>query len=208
MIGNGDPYLELKGVPPSPIQVFAASNNLFYFDRSTVSTTPPSPPFYVQGGCTYSGGPFTSAFTYPAFQLWASNLYWRTDTMFGSYPQAFHAQLDPNKNTPTFPCSDNISSWTFYTFAGWQGLPPPPSLIPGEDAGSVVQNPGFNNAVYPFDDYSLPAGSPGEGFVVFDPTQAGRSDPVINPPAVAGTFVTATFNPVTVPCDATDACDF
>jgi hypothetical protein len=43
---------------------------------------------------------------------------------------------------------------------------------------SVSQNPGFNNPAYPTDDYSLPKGSPGVGFVVFDPTQAGRSNPV------------------------------
>ncbi len=64
-------------------------------------------------------------------------------------------------------------------------------------AKSVVQNPGFNNAAYPADDYSLPKGSPGVGFVVFDPSQAGRSNPVINPPAIPATFVTKPFNPAT-----------
>jgi hypothetical protein len=67
----------------------------------------------------------------------------------------------------------------------------------GEDVQSVVQNPGFNNPAYPADDYSLPKGSPGVGFVVFDPNQAGRSNPVINPPAVPATFPTKTFNPAT-----------
>ena len=51
--------------------------------------------------------------------------------------------------------------------------------------------------VYPIDDFSLPAGSPGIGFVVFDPTQAGRNNPVINPPAIPATFVTTTFDPTT-----------
>lgn len=33
----------------------------------------------------------------------------------------------------------------------------------------VVQNPGFNDPAYPADDYSFPKGSPGVGFVVFEP---------------------------------------
>jgi hypothetical protein len=208
-INDSNPYPYEIGPPivppvvPPLSRTFVASSNIFYFDRDYASS-PPSPPFTVQGGCTYSGGA-----KYSDYQLWESNIYWRIDGNFATDPDAFHVQTTASSN-PDFPCSENTALWQFYTFAGWQGVAPSPlpNLIPGEDVGSVVQNPGFNNAVYPFDDYSLPAGSPGEGFVVFDPTQAGRSDPVINPPAVAGTFVTATFNPVTVPCDATDACDF
>jgi hypothetical protein len=60
-----------------------------------------------------------------------------------------------------------------------------------------VQNPVFNNPVFPADDYTLPKGSPGVGFVVFDPSQGGRSNPLINPPAVPATFPTKTFNPAT-----------
>jgi hypothetical protein len=90
---------------------------------------------------------------------------------------------------PNGPCSDDRSTWTFYTFSGWQGI--------GEDLQSVVQNPGFANPAYPADDYSLSKGSPGIGFVVFDPNQAGRTNPVIKPPAVAATFPTKTFNPAT-----------
>jgi hypothetical protein len=73
--------------------------------------------------------------------------------------------------------------------AGWQGT--------SEDAQSVVQNPGFNNPAYPADDFTLPKGSPGVGFVVFDASQAGRSNAVIKPPAVAATFVTKAFNAAT-----------
>jgi hypothetical protein len=61
----------------------------------------------------------------------------------------------------------------------------------------VVQNPGFANPAYPADDYSLPKGSPGVGFVVFDPGQAGRSNPIIHPPAIPATFPTRLFNPAT-----------
>jgi len=46
--------------------------------------------------------------------------------------------------------TDDRSKWTFYTFAGWQGI--------GEDLQSVVQNPGFANPAYPADDFSLPKG--------------------------------------------------
>jgi len=81
------------------------------------------------------------------------------------------------------------SLWTFYSFSAWQGM--------NEDLGSVVQNPGFKNPNYPADDYSLPKGSPGVGFVVFDPTQAGRNNPMIQPPAVAAAFPTKVFNPAT-----------
>ncbi len=124
-----------------------------------------------------------------AFQQFSNNLYWRTDSGFGSDTQAFHVQ--PNAGPgPETPCSDVKTTWSFYTFAGWQ-------QTVGEDLQSVVQNPGFNNPVYPVDDYSLPKGSPGAGFVVFDPNQAGRSNAVIHPPAVPATFPTKLFNPAT-----------
>jgi hypothetical protein len=35
------------------------------------------------------------------------------------------------------------------------------------------------------------------GFVVFDASQAGRSSPIINPPAVPATFPTKLYNPAT-----------
>jgi hypothetical protein len=174
MLNAYDPY-SFTSVPPSPM-FFTASNNLFYFDRSSGS----NPASYVQGGCTYAG-----AVSYTNFQQWSSNLYWRTDGGFAADSQAFHVQQKEDAN-------DNCgapSLWTFFKFIGWQGL--------NEDPGSVVQNPQFNNPAYPADDYSLPKGSPGVGFVVFDPSQAGRSNPVIQPPAVGATFPTKLFNPAT-----------
>ncbi len=167
-----DPY-SFNTMPPQPM-FFTASNNLLYFDR----TAPES--FYVQGGCTYPG-----AIAYAAYQLFASNLYWRTDGAFASDPQAFHVQ----RSLDAQGACGNQKLWTLYTFAGWQGL--------GEDAQSMVQNPGFKNPAYPADDYTLPKGSPGVGFVVFDASQAGRSNPVIQPPAVPATFPTKTFNSAT-----------
>ncbi len=155
---------------------FTASNNIFYFDRSSSS----SPAFYVQGGCVWAG-----LIPYTSYQLWSSNVYWRTDAAFATDPQAFYVQQTQN----AMDSCGGQKQWTFFNFAGWQGL--------GEDAHSVVKNPAFKNPAYPADDYSLPQGSPGAGFVVFDPTQAGRSNPVINPPAVPATFPTKPFNPAT-----------
>jgi uncharacterized protein (TIGR03437 family) len=168
------------GVPAVVPEVFTISNNLFYFDRSNSST----PKFWVQGGCVYAGG---AAFT--QFQQWSSNLYWRTDGAFVTDPKAFEVQPSAGPG-PDAPCSGNTNNWNFYTFAQWQ-------QAVKEDAQSVIQNPGFANPGYPADDFSLPKGSPGVGFVVFDFTQAGRSKPVLNPPAIAATFMTKPFNPAT-----------
>ena len=161
------------GVPPVIPEVFVVTGNLFYFDRSNTS----SPKFFVQGGCLYAGG-----VAFPQFQQWSSNMYWRTDGSFASEAKAFAVQPNPGTG-PNAPCSGNTSNWDFYTFAQWQQKV-------GEDTQSVVQNPGFANPAYPADDYSLPKGSPGVG-------QAGRSNPVINPPAVAPSFPTKPFNPAT-----------
>jgi hypothetical protein len=174
MLNAYDPY-SFTAVPPSPL-FFVASNNLMYFDRNTSS----SPAFYVQGGCVWPG-----VEAYTAYQQWTENLYWRTDGAFASDSQAFHAQETQDASND---CGGQ-KTWTFLNLTSWQKL--------GEDAQSVVQNPGFNNPAFPADDYSLPKGSPGVGFVPFDPTQAGRTNPAINPPAVAATFPTMTYNPAT-----------
>jgi hypothetical protein len=78
---------------------------------------------------------------------------------------------------------------SFPTFAAWQSAT-------GEDAGSLIQDPGFAHPAYPDDDYNLKE-SPGVGFVVFDPNEAGRLNPVIPSPQVEATFPTAPFNPAT-----------
>lgn len=168
------------GVPAIVPQNAVIENNLMYFDRNFSS----SPSFMVQGGCLYAGG-----VAYPQFQQWTSNMYWRTDSAFASDPKAFAVQPDPGSGGNA-PCTGNTNKWTFYSFAQWQSQA-------GEDAHSLVQNPGFANPAYPNDNYSLPNGSPGIGFVVFDPTQAGRSNPVIMPPAVEAGFPVMNYNPAT-----------
>ncbi len=166
-----NPY-SFGATPPSSM-FFTASNNILYFDRKA------SDSFYAQGGCTYAGQAYT------AFEQWSSNMFWRTDGSFSSDSKGFHVQQA--RDTTNY-CGDK-TSWTYYSFAGWQAL--------GEDALSVVQNPGFNNPSYPSDDFSLPKGSPGVGFVVFDYTQAGRSNPILKPLPVAATFPTKSFNRAT-----------
>jgi uncharacterized protein (TIGR03437 family) len=180
MLSVTSPYQD--GVPSTPVQEFVFSNNIFYFDRNNNST----PKFFVQGGCIYAGG-----FAYTSYQLFTSNLYWRTDGAFATDPKAFSVQPNPvNGTNPAAPCSNNQNDYTFYTFAQWQQQVK-------EDLQSLVQNPGFANPAYPNDDYSLPKGSPIPGFVIFDPTQAGRNNPILKPPAIAATFPTKTFNPAT-----------
>ncbi len=186
MVGINAPY---QGGPPYvPNQVFVMENNLMVFDRDMSSDQP----FDVQDGCTYSDGVGASAgFPYTSFQLFKSNLYWRTDGGFATDGKAFHVQPDPGtSNDKNFPCAHDPSQWLFYTFAQWQ-------TIFGEDAQSVVRDPQFVSPNYPTDNFALKAGSPGVGFVPFDPTMAGRTSPVLKPPAVAATFLTAPFDPRT-----------
>ncbi len=159
------------------------SNNIFYFDRNENS---PLQPFRVQAGCTYA-----DMFAYSDYQDFTSNLYWRTDGTFASEPHAFHQQLAPSgPNVPNAPCSASKSDWTFYLFSQWM-------TQAGEDAHSIIQNPGFLFPVYPLDIYWMPKGSPGAGFVPFDPNEAGRTFPKFIPPPVAPGFPTMHFNPVT-----------
>ena len=179
MVSVGDPYKNpaFTTIPLS----FTVTNNIFYFDRSFAS----APNFAVQGGCTYTqGSPFTD------YQMFDDNIYWRADGKFATAPQAFHVQPNAGTGQKDSPCDGLPADWTFYTFANWQ-------TIVGEDLQSQSKDPGFKTPVYPADDFTLPAGTPGLGFVVFDPSQAGRNNPVINPPAVPATFVTATFDPTT-----------
>lgn len=175
MINNGNPYTT-SACPASVVTIFNASNNLFYFDRT------PASPFYVQKGCEYTCGASATA-----LHNWQSNLYWRTDGGFAADPLAFHTQPNPGSK---FLCAD-VNYWKFYKFTDWQTL--------GQDAGSIVAtNPGFKAPWYPEDDYSLPTGSPGVGFITFDINQMGRQHPVIkpdNPNDIPATFQTRSYDP-------------
>jgi Putative Ig domain len=130
---------------------------------------------YVQTGFAYcNGGPCTEAMKY-------------ADNMYCYAPGASCAL--PTNPFYTTSSAGRTQSQYYSSLSTWQNQT-------GEDSGSVVKNPGFANPVYPNDDYTLTE-SPGVGFVVFDPTEAGRSNPVIPDPTVIETFVTAPFNPAT-----------
>ena len=130
---------------------------------------------YVQTGYAYCmGGPCTEAMKY------SDNMYCYAPGAACALPiNPFYTTSSAGRTQSTYYA--NLSAWQSST---------------GEDSGSVVQNPGFANPVYPNDDYSL-AESPGVGFVVFDPNEAGRNNPVIPDPTVIPTFLTAPFNPAT-----------
>ena len=188
MIGNGNPYLENTSCLPRRSR--PSPRETIFFILTAAIAQPRC--FTVQGGCTHSGG--LAVVTYPAYQLWQSNLYWRADGLFASEPDAFHVQPKPVSGSD-FSLHERYCRLEVFYFCGMAGAAGDPN--PGEDPGSVVKNPGFNNPTYPADDYSLPGGTPGVGFAVFDPTLDGRSDPVINPPAVHATFLTKPFDPTT-----------
>jgi hypothetical protein len=189
------PYF--NGFPPNATQSFVVSNNLFYFDRFPNSM----PKFWVQGGCTFPGTTNTlltgTLVPYTQFQQFTSNLYWNTDTTFATDKKTFYVQPIGITTGQTPPCDRMAADWIYYTFPTWQ------SAI-GEDAQSIAtKDPGFANPTstatltYPADDYALPNGTPGVGFVVFDPSLAGRSNPVLAAPTIPATFATQPFNAAT-----------
>jgi hypothetical protein len=130
---------------------------------------------YVQTGYAYCmNGPCTEAMKY------ADNMYCYASGVACALPtNPFYTTGSEGRTQSTY--YSNLSTWQSST---------------GEDSGSEVKNPGFANPVYPNDDYTL-SESPGVGFVVFDPNEAGRNNPVIPGPTVAPTFVTAPYNPAT-----------
>ena len=184
MISINDPYYNQMNAHP----VFYFTSNLVYFDRDESTTAP----FYVQGDCTFSAD-----LSFPQFMAFDRNLYWRTDGAFDSYDKAFHVQKTA---VASGPCSKQAADWHFYYFDN------PPTNTPDrnwqadvrEDVGSTANvNPRFANPNYPFDDYTLPGGSPNAFFVPFDTRAPGRplSLAFLVPPAVKPTFVTAPFDP-------------
>jgi hypothetical protein len=177
---NNTPYFGTT-CPVTVPTIFNATANLFYFDRQSTST----PAYFLQQGCDYTCGASITT-----LHNWQNNLYWRINGTLEDDAKAFHTQPKPGTSAL---CTLGTNTWTFYTFSAWQGL--------GEDLSSSTNiNPGFNAPGYPSDDYSLPNGSPNSFFTVFDPTQAGRSNPVIkstNPLDVLPTFPTNTYNPAT-----------
>ena len=166
--------IKQNGCTPSSSSdnMFEMTNNLVIYDHG-----------HVQGGCfSCLGGNCSNVL--PATMKFANNMYCYAPS--GSSctlsPQtfAFFSSQDPPNQA-----GGCAQSTTYSTLAAWQAI--------GEDDGSVLKNP-FNSTSPTNNDYSL-SSSPGVGFVVFDPTQAGRTDPVIMPPAVDPGFYTVVFAP-------------
>jgi hypothetical protein len=154
---------------PAPgIVQFNFTNNLVYFDRGR-----PQNGFLL---CSGSNG-----MNCPPIQLYENNMY--------CYVPGNQCAPPANIFYTTSSAGRYGSGQTFASFSAWQNST-------GEDKGSVVQDPGFAHPAYPDDDYTLKS-SPGVGFVVFDPNQAGRSNPVIPSPTVESTFPIAPYNPAT-----------
>jgi hypothetical protein len=171
-ITQGTPMAYPSGqCPLSPILGFNATNNIFYFDRTEKWNE-----FFFQRGFSYPCG-----FPYTQYENFQSNIYWRTDGTFATDTQAFHTSTSFN---------NSIQYWVYYTFSQWQS-------VVGEDTTSLVKDPGFTSADYPADDYTLPKGSPGAGFVVFDTTSPGRTTSNIEAPSIPDTFLTQVLNPAT-----------
>ncbi len=180
MVTDSSPYAD---VPSAQRQSSALSSPTIFF----ISTATPHPRRNFGAGRMLLQ---RRAFRSRSFRIGAAICIGAPTAAFASDAKAFHVQPNPGSG-PDAPCSDRqrLLDVLYVLRDGsrrWE-----------RTSQSVVQNPGFNNPAYPADDYSLPKGSPGVGFVVFDPNQAGRSNPVIKPPAVPATFPTKTFNPAT-----------
>jgi hypothetical protein len=155
---------------------FVATNNLFNFDCSSVS----SPAFYAQGGCTYSGG-----FAYTTYQEWNSNLHWRTDGAFAADPQASKSSLAPAPRNPA-PSTAGPST------------PSPSRSKKPAKMSKASAKPRLRQADLPCGRVLSPQGLPRNRFHPLRPyIQSGRTNPVIKPPSIQATFATKPLNPAT-----------
>jgi hypothetical protein len=180
--------------PTSPALRASLEHNVFYFDRDESS----DPAWYPYLGCAFACG-----FPFVEFEAFQGNDYWGVGAAsgFATDGHQFHTVLAPLSEVGT-ACQSGPPLWTFMSWDDWRGDPTfnGSTVKMEEDPGSVLADPGFANAAYPHDDYTL-ANPPVTGF---DPSQtndtlqnAGRSAPQIAAPVVARTFPTYSFNPST-----------
>jgi hypothetical protein len=180
--------------PETPGTANNIVNNIFGYGRLGIKQEGCAPPaagvlqfnftnnlVYFDRGRVQGGYVVCSGTSCPQVQMYADNMY--------CYAPGTQCAPPANIFYTTNSTGKYGSGQSFVNFAAWQSGT-------GEDKGSVVQNPGFANPSYPDDDYSLKE-SPGVGFVVFDPNEAGRSNPVIPSPTVEATFPIAPYNPAT-----------
>jgi hypothetical protein len=126
---------------------FQFENNIFYYDHPA-----------IQYGYWYCQGR-TICTNYFQFD---DNLYFKKNVSGGKPSTPFFKTSYSAANTVEQP----PVSWL--TFQQWQSQ--------GEDVHSLFSNPLFANPTPGIDNYTLSASSPafGQGFVAFDPSQAGR----------------------------------
>lgn len=180
--------------PQTPGTTNTIVNNIFAFGRLGTKQEGCAPPasgvlqfnfknnlVYFDRGKVQNGYVVCNGTSCPQVQIYADNMY--------CYVPGTQCAPPANIFYTTNSTGKYGSGQTFASFSAWQSGT-------GEDKGSLVQDPGFAHPAYPDDDYTLKE-SPGVGFVVFDPNQAGRSNPVIPSPTVAATFPTAPYNPAT-----------
>ena len=165
------------------------SNNLFYFDKDDTSG------FYAISGCTDSCG-----MAYNKFQYFQGNLYWRTDGGFATYDKAFHLLTNPPPPNQASTCGQiQNPQFTFLTAAQWQNsiqtINGQPLTVHEDVGGTVSVNPGFGNTGQPSDFLLSSAPVSGFDFSLTNDTinNAGRNNPVIQPPVVPPTFPTYAY---------------
>jgi hypothetical protein len=164
--------MKQEGCTPSSAsnKLFDMTNNLVIFDVGN-----------IQGGCfSCLSGDCSSVL--PATVNFQSNMYCYGPGNSCTLPTNHPAFFSNNDPPDQLGCTDKTT--TYSTLEQWQGT--------GEDSGSTLQNP-FSSSSPTNDDYSLSA-SPGVGFTVFDPTQAGiTSSNTITAPTVPATFPTQSY---------------
>jgi hypothetical protein len=147
--------------PPSRLAQLKFTNNIVY-------TTDSSPSIQRPGSAAFDTADPTHV------QEFASNVYYDPSYGFGSSSnKAFYYDAGPAM------CGGE----TKLDFAAWQEM--------GEEAGTIIKQPAFKDPSYPADDYSLPSGTPGAGFVPFALTFGKTSH--LTPTTVASTFITKPY---------------
>jgi hypothetical protein len=153
-------------------KLFDMTNNLIIYDKGN-----------IQGGCfsCLAGG--DCATVLPATVNMQSNMYCYASGSGCTLPSpSFFSSDDPAGQS-----GGCTQSTTYTSLQQWQGV--------GEDLGSVQQNPfGTLSPSNSTADYSPSGAASAVGFVTFDPTQAGRNNPIIPEPTIAPTFPTQTYS--------------
>jgi hypothetical protein len=158
-----------QGCTPSSAtnQLFEMTNNLIFYDSGS-----------IQNGCfSCLGGDCASVL--PATVTFRSNLYCYVPSGSCNLPNPAFFSSNDQAGIIT-GCTQTTN---YATLSDWQ-------TQAGEDTASVLQNPFSSGPSSSSGDFTLTA-SPGVGFVLFDPSQAGSS---LTAPAVLATFPTLTFS--------------